>query len=314
MFRHCRRLIWAVPIAWAGLRYRLSRARREHRILSNHQLDQIEWGRLTSTDPIEPAIDAQTDTIRVSSWNIAGGRKYQRVLEAMRDDLAADIYLLQEVDSGCRRSGYGAVARRLAQELSLHYVFGIEFQELAQQGPERPAVHGQAILSRFPILQARLLRFRHQPADWSEHPVQPRRGARMSLVADIQIGGQRLMVYSAHLESRGDEQGRARQMQEMLADVQRNGHPGTIVIAGDLNTKGDRPGRPSPIIDLARSHRFHDALAKWKPERGSHGVACLDWILIRGLTATAAPVHRQTRASDHEPVSVDLRWTSITAG
>ncbi len=85
---------------------------------------QGEPARVTTSPP-------PVDSLRVVSWNIAQGARYERVRDAL-DEIDADIYLLQEVDIGVRRSDYRNVARDLAHDLDLNWVFAGEFQEIGQ--------------------------------------------------------------------------------------------------------------------------------------------------------------------------------------
>src|SRR5882762_4733768 len=89
------------------------------------------------------------DSVRVVSWNIDRGSKLRGVIEFLAG-IKADIILLQEADVNCRRTQHINVAREIAQKLAMNYVFGREFQELAQGSKTSPAYHGQATLSRWP--------------------------------------------------------------------------------------------------------------------------------------------------------------------
>ena len=84
--------------------------------------------------------------IRVISWNINRGEQLDGVLEFLRRT-PADLILLQETDVNARRTQYRNVAREIAQALRMNYVFGCEFEELAQGNHSSPAYHGQATLS-----------------------------------------------------------------------------------------------------------------------------------------------------------------------
>lgn len=71
----------------------------------------------------------------------------------------------------------------------MNYLFGTEFVEL--RSPLRSAklqgggVHGNAILSRYEILEPKSGLFRAQPASWENHKEQPRKGGRMWVSAVI---------------------------------------------------------------------------------------------------------------------------------
>jgi hypothetical protein len=117
------------------------------------------------------------------------------------------------VDVGCDRSGGADTGAAIAAALGLSYAFVCEFEEL--RSPLRGAraqgggVHGNAILSRFDISNARALPHSHHPVDWDAggggHALaarEPRRGRRAALAATVAAPGGPLLVYSVHLEVR----------------------------------------------------------------------------------------------------------------
>ena len=126
--------------------------------------------------------------------------------------------------------------------------------------PERlRALHGTAILSRYPIRNARLRPFEFQPYDWfgEEKALRPvekgiragarfigeemyremRRGGRSRLEVDLDVPDLpegRLTIVSPHLENRTKPKNRRIQMEEVLESLRDVRNP--VVIAGDLNT------------------------------------------------------------------------------
>lgn len=245
------------------------------------------------------------------SWNIERGTRQSEILQAFRGPLAADLCLLQEVDLYTRRAGRRNVAEDFARELGMNYVFGVEFEELAQGRPGSPAFHGQAVLSSFPITRTRVVRFRHQLHNW-RHAwlprwawIQPRNGGRMALVTEIDLGRQSLVLYDTHLESKASDAGRAEQIQEILEDL-RTHYPADapVVIAGDLNTK---KGANSPVLDYLRAAGFRDVLdgekGPLRTKSGSRRRA--DWILARNLRFFDARI-LELAISDHFPLRVRI--------
>ena len=99
------------------------------------------------------------DFLRIVSWNIERGLQFRKVLDFLRT-IQADLLLLQEVDLNARRTRYRDVACELAVALDLNYVFGSAFQELSEGSAARPAYHGMATLSPWPLSRARIIRFR----------------------------------------------------------------------------------------------------------------------------------------------------------
>lgn len=252
--------------------------------------------RVLPTSSLEPR------DVTVVSWNIARGTRYERVLDALRA-MPADIYLLQEVDLGCRRSDYREVARELAHELGLNWVFAGEFQEIGEGRGNRAALTGQAVLSRFPIEDPAVIRFARQAnMRWKLDPFQPRRGGRVAL--RVESAG--VVTYNAHIESAKNDAFRFEQVRELVLDHQMPArHSLPVVIAGDLNTG---PDADSPVVMGLVREGFADALGSLDaPRRTSARHAHpLDWIFVRNLTSTSGGVIDVPRASDHFPLRAAL--------
>ena len=200
---------------------------------------------------------------------------------------SADVILLNEVDWGMRRSGYREVIRELGQALNMNWVYGVEFVEIDPallgletfEDVEDPqarqelldefsvdkdklrGLHGTAILSRYPIREAKTVPFKFRAYDWfgQEKGLRPaekgiragariigedlnremRRGGRTQVLAHLDVPHleeKRLTVVSPHLENRTKPANRRRQMKEVLELVQDAHHP--VIIAGDFNTTG----------------------------------------------------------------------------
>lgn len=209
------------------------------------------------------------------------------VLDELHALQTADVLVLNEVDWGMRRSGYRHVARDLAEATGMNWAFGVEFVEVdpVSLGTETfegipdeeerralrdeilvdetklRALHGTAILSRFPIVEARLESFSAQGYDWfadERNAVSElergkreaaervflekvgreiRRGGRTALIVTLdvpQVGEGRVTIAAPHLENRAKPSVRRDQMAELLVLLRDVNHP--VVIAGDLNT------------------------------------------------------------------------------
>lgn len=243
-----------------------------------------------------PAIKSE---LRVVSWNIEQGTRYERIREALAA-LDADVYLLQEVDRGVRRSDYRDVARDLAHDLELNWVFAGEFQEIGQGRRSAPAITGQAVLSRYPIERAMALPFRNQAnLRWRLDPLQPRRGGRMALRAES--GG--TLLYNAHIESARDDRFRSKQIEEVLLDHGQLPSAPPVVFAGDFNTGA--PPRESIIVRQVVDDGFVDALGSADAGRRTsiNHRDPLDWIFVRNASPRSGRVIDVPRASDHFPLT-----------
>jgi endonuclease/exonuclease/phosphatase family metal-dependent hydrolase len=99
---------------------------------------------------------------------------------------AADVWVLNELDWGVKRTGYREVVRELAKTLNMNWAYGVEFLEIDpkqlgtdqfEDGEDKPSqdqlkeefsidkdrlrlLHGTAVLSRYPIRSARIVPFK----------------------------------------------------------------------------------------------------------------------------------------------------------
>lgn len=210
------------------------------------------------------------------------------ILEQVAALSRADVVILNEVDWGLKRTNYRNVVKELATAMQMNYVYGVEFVEvdpltlgtetlegetsadkeeiienLAVDKTRTLGLHGTAILSRFPLRNARVVRFVNQGHDWYHDEKngvsvleegkrkgvklvfgekimrEVRRGGRMMLIADItdsSIPGGAVTVVATHLEGKSKPAERLKQLEEILAEIRNIEHP--VVLAGDMNTSG----------------------------------------------------------------------------
>ena len=198
----------------------------------------------------------------------------------------ADVILVNEADLGVSRSDYVDVPGYLANRLQMNYAFGVEFVEVdplllgveaapgdaesvrswsaehAVREDRYRGLHGNAVLSRYPITRVRLVRL-PECYDWfgqeKRHVAQlekakrwtarrlfeerisreVRRGGRNALIVDIavpQVTGGKVTVVATHLENKCRPACRQDQMDVVLSAVQEQPH--AVVVGGDLNTTG----------------------------------------------------------------------------
>lgn len=102
-------------------------------------------------------------SLKLVQWNMERGYKLDDVIDQLRQT-DADVISLQEIDISCERSGWQDTGRQIAKVLQMQYVFLCEFEE--SHSPLRDAksqgggVHGNAILSRYTISDARTVNHR----------------------------------------------------------------------------------------------------------------------------------------------------------
>jgi len=245
----------------------------------------------------------------ILNWNIDRGKHLDDIKDQIRRR-KPDLCILQEVDLDARRTHKDDIAKDLAETFGMNYVFAPEFQELGQGTAEDPAFHGQALLTTMPVRSSRMIRFQHQSGWWkprrlllSSVPLlQRREGGRVALVAELDNGGKPLVVYNLHLESKGTEQLRLDQLDEVLDDAQRYPKETPIIIAGDFNTFLPH----SRLIPRLREAGFRDVLGDRRPK--THVLLGeLDWVFVRGSVECEGGQVLRVHGSDHFPISVDVR-------
>lgn len=220
----------------------------------------------------------------------------KKINEDIKNIKSMDILVLNEVDYGMPRTQYKDVARAIALAGGYNYAYAMEFFEidpvhlgledykwseerfLLQEGiikdlnvnKERyKGVHGNAILSKYPLKNVRILRL-PKSYDWyknekkrateleklrrnvAEHVFSEeiirelRLGSRIALIADIDIpeANTPITIVCAHIENRTPPEQRRKQMQVILNNIKNIKNP--IIMAGDFNTN-DFDGSPTAV-------------------------------------------------------------------
>lgn len=247
-------------------------------------------------------------------WNIDRGQQLPGVIDFLAR-ANADILILQEADLNARRTRRLNIAEEIARKLKMNYVFGREFQELVQGSDASPAYHGQATLSKWPISSPRLIRFSRQSHFWQPRwflpriePFQERLGGRIALVAEINVNGTKLLTYNLHLESRGHDELRLSQIEEVLSDIARQDPQCPMIVAGDLNLDASKEEAAFAFARAGFQNAIEALRTPTTPSRGLfEGGRRIDWAFIRGpIRAAHSEVHNRITSSDHYPISLTL--------
>jgi endonuclease/exonuclease/phosphatase family metal-dependent hydrolase len=172
-------------------------------------------------------------SLRVGTWNIAGGRRegtsqvdLAAVIAGVQA-LGADVLALQEVDRELARSGRQDQPRQIveafAPEVFWSYapaLVGDDFRPLSGPDPGGPA-YGNLLLSRLPLDAVEHLRF--PPAGGGEQ--------RTAVIGTIRVGSRPLTVGGVHLSNK--QVHNVRQLRELQAVMEQRTAPRLLL--GDLN-------------------------------------------------------------------------------
>jgi endonuclease/exonuclease/phosphatase family metal-dependent hydrolase len=179
---------------------------------------------------------------RILAWNIERGTQFDAQLDAFRSHpylKTCDVLLLTEADAGMARSGNRMVAEVLARELGMAHVFAPCYLALGKgSGVERHVdgentlgLHGNAILSRYPISDVRVIPL-HNGVDKIAHR-EKRLGRQAAVGARIEFPNLSLHAVSVHLDAQSTQAHRCQQMRTILDSL-----PSEIpvILGGDWNT------------------------------------------------------------------------------
>ena len=189
----------------------------------------------------------------------------------------------------------------------MNWISAGEFQEIGEATKGRAALHGQAILSRYPITDAGVMVFADQARlRWRLNPVQPRRGGRMALRA--RTGG--MLVYTAHLESGGNDTFAASSWTRWFAISSARRGPMNVSCLREISTIP----RPA-IVDVScdRAEGFidsHGATPRLTSIGRSHPI---DWIFVKNLALLDSDVYMVKGVSDLFPVLASVMPIQVLA-
>jgi endonuclease/exonuclease/phosphatase family metal-dependent hydrolase len=179
-------------------------------------------------------------TLRVAQWNVEKGLRFDAIAHQLATHpilSRADVVMLNEVDLGMARSGNRHVARDLAERLRMSWVFAPAHLELTKgvgtdleaTGENEVGLQGNAILSRFPLGDARVVGL---PVCFEPYHFHEKRyGRRVGIVARIGTAGGPITLAGTHLEVRNTPACRARQVRTLLGSLPE----GPALVAGDFN-------------------------------------------------------------------------------
>jgi endonuclease/exonuclease/phosphatase family metal-dependent hydrolase len=243
--------------------------------------------------------------LHVATYNIHKGfSQFNRrmVVHELRDRLRAvnaDIIFLQEVQGSHAR--HAGRFHDWPPEPQYEFLADTVWGEFAYG---RNAVydhghHGNAILSRFPIVAAENL-------DVSSHPFE----SRGLLHCEVKIPSSRLSVHCLCVHFALVEQGRRRQLHAMIDRiVELVPDDAPLVVAGDFNDWRNRAGRPRWSRNTSTSP---SSCARRWPARSFPSrlpLFRLDRIYVRGFSVYHAQVHHGhawSRISDHALLTARL--------
>jgi endonuclease/exonuclease/phosphatase family metal-dependent hydrolase len=238
--------------------------------------------------PLEGAIPRGA-RLSVMSYNIEGHaalvraehlREIARVILARRPD----VVTLQEVHRHTWQSRFHDQAAELAALTGMQASFGPSLHALGGE-------FGNAVLTRGRVVSARVV------------PLPSFGEPRSMLATTVDLGGNRIDVYVAHLAAWGAANHRVRALQvRCLAAHLRAGHR-PFVLGGDLNTTPEAP-------DLSELAEGGFARLCGVASEPTHAILDrrLDYIYADPRFSVVDAAVLRTGPSDHWPIAATLAW------
>ncbi|MEK7672805.1 MAG: endonuclease/exonuclease/phosphatase family protein [Patescibacteria group bacterium] len=211
---------------------------------------------------------------KIMSWNLERGLRVEDQIKYLQEQ-DPDVLCVQEIDWDCDRTGNRNITLEMAKALGYKYIlYTTEFVEVndetikeARKNPNTHGggVHGQAILSRYPLQDPKAFKLTNAWHDWedaSKKPgrEEPRRGQRVAQMTDIQIGNKTITVVNTHFENHGGLTGRLVQWDEVKKRIANSKNP--VMVMGDLNTTGHG------VANLVQHDNRKDLWRKMRDESG----------------------------------------------
>lgn len=198
-------------------------------------INGLEWD-----NTIAPATPPKEE-LRIVTWNIERGKHLDDIIILFQKDpelSKTDILLAIECDNGMGRTANRNVAKELAEALGMNYCFAPSYLVLGKGAmgetdhstKNTTALHGTAILSKYPIKMAKGVEV--PPVKEVFHSSEKRLGCKKGLVAQLQVGDKLIAIGAIHIDMSSNAKDRANQLNAVLtalpkADIQ--------LIGGDFN-------------------------------------------------------------------------------
>jgi endonuclease/exonuclease/phosphatase family metal-dependent hydrolase len=183
--------------------------------------------------------------MRATAWNIERGSRLEEIVRVLVEHEVlsrSDVLLLTELDYGMARSGNRHVAREIARALGMAYAFAPCYINLSKgsglesgaEGENELALHGNALLSRWPIARAWSVALPNGKDKMRGR--EKRLGNQRAVVCDVEHPSGVLRAVSLHLDAHSSQRHRRTQMKVVLDFIESLKPSLPVLVGGDWNT------------------------------------------------------------------------------
>ncbi|HEX8719285.1 MAG TPA: endonuclease/exonuclease/phosphatase family protein [Pyrinomonadaceae bacterium] len=191
------------------------------------------------------AAPLDSGAVRATAWNVERGTHVGGIVRVLREHgvmRRSDVLLLTELDYGMARSGNRHVARDAARALGMAYAFAPCYVNLSKgsglesgaEGENAEALHGNAVLSRWPILAAWSVALPNGKDKMRGR--EKRLGSQRAVVCEVGHPAGRFRAVSLHLDAHSSQRHRRRQMKVVLDFLDGLEPRLPVLVGGDWNT------------------------------------------------------------------------------
>lgn len=245
----------------AAFRTRAALERSEDFIRNKDAIDELTRALIHYPAPGASPAPPQREFVRVASWNIQRGARLDGILRFVREQPIlrdADVLLLNEVDIGMARSNNRDVCAEIAAAMGFYAVFGSSYLCLGYGdavdgqggGENQRGLHGNAILSRYPIRRAENFSL----SAFGDRFVGREKvlGHNRALWAEIESPLGELPLVAVHLDALSSPRHRHRQLLDILDKLEQRGLLDRVLLGGDFNTSTyDLESAPRLVANIA---------------------------------------------------------------
>lgn len=196
-------------------------------------------------EDLATAAAARSDTYSIAAWNIERGMCLDGIIYFLKTQpllAGVDILMLSELDWGMARTGNRFVAREIAAALGMNYAFAPCYVALTKGagveknagGENEESLHGNALLSRFPLRNAHSLALPNGKDKMKG--AEKRIGSQRAVIADIDHPAGAVRAVSLHLDAHSSQRHRYLQMRRVLDHLDSLQPSLPALIGGDWNT------------------------------------------------------------------------------
>ncbi len=206
-------------------------------------LDGVEQGDFTPGGGRARPLDS--GAVRATAWNVERGIKLDEIIRVLRGHEVmsrSDVLLVTELDYGMARSGNRHVAREMAEGLGMAYAFAPCYVNLSKgsglesgaEGENREALHGNAVLSRWPVRRAWSVALPNGKDKMKGR--EKRLGSQRAVVCEVEHPSGPFRAVSLHLDAHSSQRHRHRQMKVVLDFLEALEPALPVIVGGDWNT------------------------------------------------------------------------------